>query len=406
MSQDSENGYGGGGVLQVMDPGVTRHPQPTYEQLRRGSPVLRVDGMDGPAVIVSTRADVDDVLSHPSIYSSAMHAGRLGNVRPLIPIEIDPPDQKKFRKLLDPLFAPQRLTHLAEPAARLVNELIDGFADETEVDFAARFSVPFPSQVFLTLLGLPLDELPRFLEMKDGIIRPFHVLGKPMDAPEVRAFQAETARSIYAYFDEVLDQREKERRDDLLSWFLDAEIDGHPLTRENLLDICFLFLTAGLDTVTASLDCFFAYLAEHPQQRAQLVANSAIVPDVVEELLRWETPVMVVSRVATRDTELGGCPIKAGDEIYALLGSANTDEESFAHSDVVSWDRHAKRHIAFGGGIHRCLGSNLARLELRVALREWHSRIPDYRIKPGAELAFTPGVRSVDTFPMLLGTSA
>ena len=114
---------------------------------------------------------------------------------------------------------------------------------------------------------------------------------------------------------------------------------------------------------------------------------------------------MLVSRIATRDTELGGCPISAGDSVYTFLGSANTDEQEFPDSDVVRWDRDVNRHIAFGGGIHRCLGSNLARLELRVALREWHRRIPDYRIKPGTELAFTPGVRSVDTFPMLLGTS-
>jgi cytochrome P450 len=114
---------------------------------------------------------------------------------------------------------------------------------------------------------------------------------------------------------------------------------------------------------------------------------------------------MLVSRVATRDTELGGCPISAGDEVFTFLGSANTDEREDADLDVVRWDRDVNRHIAFGGGIHRCLGSHLARLELRVALREWHARIPHYRIKPGAELDFTVGVRSVDTFPMVLGVS-
>jgi cytochrome P450 len=114
---------------------------------------------------------------------------------------------------------------------------------------------------------------------------------------------------------------------------------------------------------------------------------------------------MVVSRVASRDTELGGCPVKAGSEVYALIGAANTDDEVFADADSVRFERPANRHIAFGGGIHRCLGSNLARLELRVALREWHARIPHYRIRPGVELDFTPGVRSVDSFPMVLGES-
>ena len=386
-----------------MNAAFAGHPQQVYKQMR-SSPVQRVAGLDG--VIVSTRAGIDEVLRHPEIYSSSMHQGRLGNVRPLIPIEIDPPDQRKYRKILDPLFAPKRMTYLEEPVARLVNELIDRFADETEIDFAAQFSVPFPSQVFLSLLGLPFEDLPKFLAMKDGIIRPFHVLGKPMDDPEVSAYQARTASSIYEYFQDVLDERERERKEDLLSRFLDAEVDGERLTREDVLDICFLFLIAGLDTVSASLDCFMAYLAEHPEERSQLSADPTTIPQVVEELLRWETPVMLVSRVATGDTELGGCPIAAGDTVYAFLGSANTDEQEFPDSDDVRWDRDVNRHIAFGGGIHRCLGSNLARLELRVALREWHRRIPDYRIKPGTKLAFTPGVRSVDTFPMLLGSSA
>ncbi|MGZ4707129.1 MAG: cytochrome P450, partial [Acidimicrobiales bacterium] len=317
------------------------------------------------------------------------------------------PDQKKYRKILDPLLAPQRLQRLIEPVTNLVNELIDGFIDEPEIDFAKQFSVPLPSQVFLTLLGLPLEDLPLFLQMKDGIIRPFHVLGKPMDDPEVVAYQASTGSSIYDYFNDVLDRREgeQERRDDLLGHFLDTEVDGERLTREEILDICFLFLIAGLDTVSASLDCFFAYLAEHPDARAQLVQDPAITPAVVEELLRWETPVMLVSRVATRDTELSGCPIGAGDSIYTFLGSANTDEAEFPDPDEVRWDRTGNRHIAFGAGVHRCLGSHLARLELRIALREWHARIPHYRIEAGAELDYTMGVRSVDTFPMVLGES-
>jgi cytochrome P450 len=203
----------------------------------------------------------------------------------------------------------------------------------------------------------------------------------------------------------VLDQREQERRDDLLSRFLDTEVEGERLTREEILDICFLLLMAGLDTVSASLDCFFGYLAEHPEARAALVEDPTISPHVVEELLRWETPVMLVPRVARRDTQLSGCPIHGGDAVFPFLGSANTDEAEFLDPDVIRWGRKANRHIAFGLGVHRCLGSNLAPLELRIALRVWHTRIPHYRIKPGTELDYTVGFRSVDSFPMLLGES-
>jgi cytochrome P450 len=169
-----------------------------------------------------------------------------------------------------------------------------------------------------------------------------------------------------------------------------------------MLDICFLFLIAGLDTVSASLDCFFGYLAEHPDARRKLVDEPESIPSVVEELLRWETPVMGVARVATRDVEVGGCPIAAGENVMAVIGAANVDDAEFPDAGELRWDRETNRHLAFGGGIHRCLGSHLARLELRVALREWHRRIPDYRVKLGVELDYTPGIRTLETFPMLL----
>ena len=377
------------------------HPQPMYRALRDASPVVRVEGV---GVLVNTWRLVDEVLHNPQVYSSAMMAGSLKDERPLIPLHVDPPDHGKFRRILDPLFSPKRVKQLEPSIASRVNELIDDFIEKDEIDFAKEFSVPFPTQVFLTLLGLPIDELPVLLAMKDGIIRPAAVLGKPPDHPDVEAYQAATARSIYTYFDKVFAERSGERRDDLLSWFLDAEIDGHRLSREDILDICFLFMLAGLDTVSASLDCFFSYLAEHAELRRAIVADPSLVPFVVEELLRWESPVMMVSRAATLDTELAGCPIHVGEHVMAMLCSANTDETTSSDAAAVRVDHKVQRHFAFGGGAHHCLGSHLARLELRTALQLWHERIPDYQIKPGVELIFTPGVRSVETFPMILQT--
>jgi cytochrome P450 len=214
------------------------------------------------------------------------------------------------------------------------------------------------------------------------------------------------ADSVYDYFDEILDQRELERRDDLLSHFLDVEVEGDRLTREDILDICFLFLIAGLDTVTATLDCMFAFLAEHPEQRRQIVEDPTLIPNAIEELLRWETPVMGVARVAVQDSELAGCPVHKGDQLMVMIGSANTDEAEFPDAEEVRFDREVNRHIAFGGGIHRCLGSHLARMELRVALREWHRRIPDYEVEPGHSLRYTGGIRSIDSFPMRFSVPA
>jgi cytochrome P450 len=203
-----------------------------------------------------------------------------------------------------------------------------------------------------------------------------------------------------------MEEHKLDPRDDMLNWFLEAEIDGDGLTGEEILDICFLFLIAGLDTVSASLDCIFSYLARHPQLRRAIAGGQSSIPFVVEELLRWETPVMAVAREAKRDTELGGCPIHAGEQVLAMLGSANTDENYTPDAGGVRFDRKVNRHFGFGGGVHRCLGSHLARIELRTALRLWHERIPEYHIKPGVELDFTPGVRAAQTFPMILHTGA
>ena len=379
---------------------MAREPQPTYEMLRRSSPILRLEGV---GVLASSRAAVDEILREPEVFSSNMSATDLKNRRPLIPLQIDPPAHRNYRKILDPLFAPQRMKLLEEPITGLVNELIDAFADDDEIDFARQFSVPFPSQVFLTMLGLPLEELPRFLTMKDGIIRPDHATGEPRGTAVTEEHQQATADSIYAYFEELLAERRQAPRDDIVSHFLNAEVDGHRLSHEDILDICFLFLIAGLDTVTASLDCFYGHLSQHPEARRHVVEHPESIPDVVEELLRWETPVMAVVRIATRDAEIAGCPVHQGEQVMALIGAANLDDTECPDAGELHWDRDVNRHIAFGGGIHRCLGSHLARLELRVALGEWHRRIPEYRLKPGVELDFTPGIRAVDTFPLLLG---
>jgi cytochrome P450 len=394
---------GGESPFSSMDPETARHPQAMFKELRDSMPVMPVEGM---GVVVTRKVEVEEVFRHPEIFSSNADAVDLKNRRPMIPLQIDPPEHKKYRKILDPIFAPRQMALIEDSVAETVNGLIDGFIDKGEIDFAAEFSIPFPSQVFLTLFGLPYEELPRFLKMKDGVIRPDVVTGSRYNSAAANAYQQETADSIYDYFNEILDLREQKREADILSRFLDAEVDGEKLTREDILDICFLFLIAGLDTVTATLDCMFAYLAAHPDQRQQIVDDPAIIPAAIEELLRWETPVMGIARVAVADTEMAGCPIHKGDNVMVMIGSVNTDEADLPDADQVRFDREVNRHVAFGGGVHRCLGSHLARQELRVALREWHRRIPEYSVVDGHALKYTGGIRSIDYFPMVISPAA
>ncbi len=383
-------------LVSMMDPKAASQPQPMYKQLRDNAPILRVDG----GVILSRKPDIDEAFRHPEIFSSNSDALNIGNIRPLIPLQIDPPDHVRYRRLLDPLFAPKRMALLEPKVAALVHRLVDRFADAGGCDLVSQFTIPLPSEVFLTMFGLPLEELDTFLTMKDGIIRPPY---PPEDLAGQAAHRRKTADEMYAYFNRILDERAREPREDLLSGFLTAEVDGRRLTREEVLDICFLLMIAGLDTVTASLDCFFGFLAQHPLERKRIAADPSLIPNAVEEMLRFESPVTGVPRVAVQDAELAGCPIRKGDQVMIILGSANTDEGEFPAADIVDLDRETNRHLAFGGGVHRCLGSHLARLELRVALREFHARIPEYHLAPGTELVFTPGIRSLERLPLVFG---
>ncbi len=370
-------------------------PQPMYKMLRESSPVFR-PGPDGP-VVLSRLSDIEMALKRTDVFSSNMDAVDLGNVRPLIPLQIDPPDHAKYRRILDPLFTPRQMAAREAGVTERVNEMIDAFVDRGECDFHEEFAVPLPCSVFLQLLGLPLEDLDKFLDWKDDVIRPEN---GGMGDERRREAAAPAAHQIYAYFENAIDDHIAKPRDDVLSSLIAARVEGEPLSREEMLDICFLFLIAGLDTVTDSLDCFFVYLAHHPEQRRVLIEQPDIMPSAIEELLRWETPVPGVVRIALQDFEIGGCPISKGERVSPLLGAANTDPDEFADPDVVDFARSPNRHRAFGGGPHRCLGSHLARLELRVALREFHRRIPDYEIPAGTELKYTTALRSVESLPL------
>ena len=392
---ESENGFDMG------DPELNRHPQPGYRMLRDSGPVVRLPGVipsraNADAHLVGRHADVVTVLRSPDIFSSRFDAVHIGQVRPLIPLQIDPPDHAKYRKLLDPLFAPRRIALLEDRTRALVSDLVEAVADDGGCNYHAAVSEPLPSTVFLELLGLPVSRAAEFIALKDGIIRP------PARTPEERSAMVDAAGArIYAVLQEVLDQRLEAPRDDFISDFLDAEVDGERLTPEEVIDICYLFFLAGLDTVTASLDCMMARLALHPAERRRLADDPSVIPHAVEEMLRWETPVTAVVRVTTQDTELSGCPIAADQVVSVMLGAANTDERAWDKAESVDIDRRVNKHLAFGGGVHRCLGSHLARMELRVVLEEWHARIPEYRVPEGVELDYSPGLRQIADLPLV-----
>jgi cytochrome P450 len=397
MNPDPETGE-----VSLFDPEFAAQPQPVFKRMRAQCPVTRAALTGGP--VVSKYEDVVWALRHPEIFSSAMDMHViLGTVRPMIPQQIDPPLQTRFRKILDPQFSRKRMAEIEPDIRRHANQLIDKVIDHGECEFDEAFAIPLPCTAFLHLMGLPEAELDLFLELKDGVIRP------PVDPHDMIAageYRLKIGQRIYAYFEKLIDERRTAPRDDIMTYLVNVDFDGRLLTREEILDISYLLLLGGLDTVTATIGCSIAHLAANPDKRQRLVKDPALIPGAVEELLRWESPVMTVPRLVLQDVTLSGYEIKAGELAMLLIGSADTDEAEFADAENVDFERERNRHIAFGAGPHRCLGSHLARMEVRVALEEWHRRIPDYAIKPGETPRYSPGIREVRYLPLVWERSA
>lgn len=381
----------------MLEPDNAADPHAAYRDVRETCPVSHVTDAGQRTLFLSRDEHVRVALRNPELFSSSMDAVNIGQDRPLIPLQLDPPDHALFRRMLDPHFSAARMSELEGDIRHLVAELVDPLLAVDTCDLHAEFTEPLPSTIFVRLMGLPLEDLDTFLEIKEGIVRPAGETPEEQDAERARAGAA-----MYEYFGEAIDHRRRHPDDGLFSALIASEINGRPVTDDEMLDISFLMILAGLDTVTATLDCSFAYLARHPERRRALVERPEIVPSIVEELLRHQTPVQVVVRVVRQAGEIGGVEVAPGDSVTVVLGAANTDPRSFDDPEDTDFERHPNRHLAFGGGPHRCLGSHLARLELRVALEEFHRRIPHYELGPGAELEFSAGVRQAAALPLTL----
>jgi cytochrome P450 len=375
-------------------------PREYYAPIRARGPG-EDDELPG-SVLLARRADVEHALRTPELYSSILIGDIMGSAEPVIPLNVDPPEHVRYRRLLDPLFSPKRMAALQPAVQRHTDELIDKFVDRGACDFSTELAVPLPCSTFLSLLGLPLDELDALVRWKDIMIRAEVLVDDPEQAKQL---QIDTATDIYGRFAVEMEERRARPRDDLITVLTQAEIEGEKLDDSEILRICFLLLAAGLDTVTISLECMFAYLIEHGDDRRMLAERPGSENALVEELLRWETPVQTVQRRATRDIEIDGFVIKKDTAVSIALAAANTDAEELPGADTVDVHRVDMHSLAFGGGPHRCLGSNLARMELRTVVRTWHARIPEYSLAPGVALQWNGStLRGVDHLPLVWET--
>ena len=372
----------------------TACPHAMYAEMVADRPVR--DLGDGYYALASMQ-DILFATRHPAIEQLTKY---LGSDRPAIPLGLDGEEHRKYRKLLDPLFTARKVAPLADAVRRLAEELIDGFVGDGAVDAYAAWCEPLPSTIFLSIMGLPMEDLDDFLRFKNLTLG----AGEEGLSDEERV-EARMAAVVWVqdYFNRDLDAREAESvpRDDIIGWLLTAEVDGHTLSRQDVLDILGLFMIAGLDTVTASLACFLSWFARHPEQRRRVVDDPGLLRPAVEELMRFESPVIEGYRLATEDVTLpSGVSIPAGSAIHISWAAANLDPAVFDDPLVVDLERAPNAHVGFASGYHRCLGSHLARMEMVTALGVWFERIPEFAIAEDAELTYTGNPRAPHRLPL------
>jgi cytochrome P450 len=312
--------------------------------------------------------------------------------RKMIPEQLDPPEHTKYRKLLSPFFTPASARRMTAGIRKICLAELDKFAGRGHCEFVEEFAGRYPQIVFLQhVLNLPVEEMETFLSWEHDMMR----------HPRHEAAATASAEALWAYLTETIRQRSRSPMPgDLLSDLLQMDLDGRRISHDEVLDIAFLLFAAGLDTVTSALSLSFYYLSQSPLYRDQIIADPAIIPMAVEEMLRYCSFVSSV-RTATRDVEFHGAAIKAGDRILPPSVLAARDPQEFDQPDEIDFNRPIKRHLAFGAGVHRCLGSHLARVELQVAFEEIHRRMPDYHLLPGASVRFhAAGTLGADNLPL------
>ena len=297
-----------------------------------------------------------------------------------IPIEFDPPDHRKYRNIVDPFVSPKAVQGWEQRIRTLANELIDAVIDKGECEFDAAFGRPLPVLVFLDLMGLPRGMCDTFVEWAVDLLH-----------SNDRAVMAETMAKITTYIQGAIAEKEAAPLEDkLISQIVHASIDGRPLSpKEKFGFVVFLFI-AGLDTVFATLNNIWLWLARNPDRVAEIIAEPDNINAQVEELLRAFS-VTFSGRTVAQDVELRGVQMKKGDKVTSVLPACNYDPEVFPNPREIDFHRPKKIILAFTVGVHSCMGAHLARMEVKVALQEWLRRIPEFRLKPGAQIIYRPG---------------
>jgi cytochrome P450 len=380
------------------DPGWAEDPYPIWDDLRQRCPVAHSDRYGG--VWLPTRyEDVAEIAQDPGLFSS--RAVIVSNRKPppglapvgaIPPISSDPPYHQGARKLLQPAFSPGSVGAYEESTRAFCHELIDGFGDRRVIDAATEYAQHIPMRVIGDMLGFPRTDGQAFARFVHSALEG---VNSPIE-DRIAGFE-----ELFVFLRTQVEDHLAHPRHDLTSFLIETHTDDGRTDLLRVAGSIALLLIAGIDTTWSAIGASLWHLAGHPDDRRRLVDDPALVIPATEELLRVYAPV-TMARLVTRDVDWHGCPMRADDWILLSFPAANRDPEAFDRPDEVVLDRPNNRHAAFGIGAHRCLGAHLARMELRVALSTWLSRIPDFSLDDPDAVRWSGGqIRGPRSLPVM-----
>lgn len=297
----------------------------------------------------------------------------------ILPLEVDPPDHRKYRAIVDPLVSPKAILAMEGRIRVLANELIDKFVDKGECELAKDFGRPLPVGVFLDLMGLPRSMMDEFVRWAMGLLH-----------AQDRQLAGQVMGEVTRYFTKVIADKQANPDEFLVSAIVNGKPGGEPMEPREVFGFVFFVFIAGLDTVFATLNNIFVWLAENPDRCQEIIDTPENINNVVEELLRVFS-VTFSGRTLLKDVEIRGVKMKKGDRVTSVLPACNYDAEIFPNPEEVNFHRPRKPILAFAGGVHSCMGAHLARLEVKICIQEFLRRIPEFTLKPGTQIVYWPG---------------
>jgi cytochrome P450 len=347
-------------------------PYDVWARMRNECPVAHTDAHDG-FYVLTRYADVFAAALATGTFSS--DGDGLGvaippqELRPLYPIDLDPPGHTKYRHMLNPFFSMRTVATMEDSIRELARELISAFPQSGVFDVAAAFTLPLPRRVGFRMLSFPEDRTAEVSELVEAVMS------------NVAERQGAAAPRLFEVLAVILaERRAQPRRDDLLDTVVFGEIDGAPVDERQSFSMLVLLLMGGLATTSAALGMMIEWLGDHPEDLVRLRDHPELHNLAVDEFVRYSSPVAHIGRTVMADTEIEGCPVPQGSRLLLSFGSANRDDRVFPRPDEVLVDRHPNKHVGFGIGPHRCIGSHLAKLEIKVALQELLAAMPPFRV--------------------------